>query len=421
MFNRLISKSPAINITDETEDITVIGTTVASDRELKFCYEIPKGLEIKVAVAEGFSNGAKHYTDVVNDLNERFDAAKFMTSFEPAMIRRRNAIRQYNYDTIKACVVHKFRNSVFEVEQAVDAPALPPRRPTNTGASKSVSVPPTPPKPRPTVPLRTNFESHDVRDDVDSAPGGKDDTCVTSPQDTPQPTKDDVDCSKGSGERRVKPPINTPCTPRAHSNNPNEPPKPKVRETKPPVKQPVNIPNAAPVPLATIDDPQNLADLKSSKQPVELPKPTPNSVQTIRNKPISPLVAELKSRVKIPVRPPRSQAPGKNSKPEELETNAPPPETVTTNKPVTKALYEADASEVEANQITAKSSPSAPLTDAQAKPQNYETAVSSPKLPPREGRPKSREMPNNDQGNQLQSVIFPKAHATRKLNNIYFF
>ncbi|XP_028412250.1 vegetative cell wall protein gp1-like [Dendronephthya gigantea] len=267
-------------------------------------------------------------------------------------------------------------------------------------------MPPTPPKPTPTAPLRSNSESHVEHDAVDSPPGGEDDASATLSEATLQSTEDDVNNPKGPGVRRVKPPINIPITPKAHASNPDDPPKPKAKEPKPHVKPPINTPTSSPVvPPATTNVPKDPADSKSNKTPVELPKPAPDSVSTIRNKPISPLVAELKNRVKIPVRPPRSLPPGKKSKPEEVETNEPPPKAVTTNKPLDKALDETDAPGIEAKQTITNSSPSAPQTDVEANLQNNESAVAAPKLPPRDGRPKLHETPNNDQGGSMAEEV----------------
>ncbi|XP_046857857.1 uncharacterized protein LOC124451278 [Xenia sp. Carnegie-2017] len=114
---------------------TVIATTVSSDQHLKFCFEIPKDLDIKFVVADGFDNGAKHYTDIVNGLNDRFDVVKFMNTYKTLLIRRQDQIHKFDYDVIKEYIIDK---SIFlskpedkEGLDMVDGPTFPPQRVEN--------------------------------------------------------------------------------------------------------------------------------------------------------------------------------------------------------------------------------------------------------------------------------------------------
>ena len=114
---------------------TVIATTVCSDQNLKLCFEIPKDLHIKFVVADGFDNGAKHYTDIVNELNDRFDVVKFMNTYKTMLIRRQDQIQKFDYDVIKEYIIDK---SIFlskpddeEGLDMVDRPTFPPQRVEN--------------------------------------------------------------------------------------------------------------------------------------------------------------------------------------------------------------------------------------------------------------------------------------------------
>ena len=167
-FQRLISNNPDINVINEKDDIIVITTTVSSDPDFKFAFEIPKDLEIKVAVAEGFSNGAKHYTDIVTSLNERFNVTQFMTNHRAAPIKRRDVIIQHDYDSIKEYIIEKSISSpvLNESEPEPDGPPLPPRFPIQN-KSNSFDIPPTfPPK----VPERPTSKRKNSAPEVEVKP-----------------------------------------------------------------------------------------------------------------------------------------------------------------------------------------------------------------------------------------------------------
>ncbi|XP_046856849.1 uncharacterized protein LOC124450265 isoform X2 [Xenia sp. Carnegie-2017] len=144
-----LKPSRYLSLIEETDFITVIATTVSSDESFKFCFEIPKDLDIKFVIADGFDNGSKHYTDIVNTLNDRFDVLKFMNTCEPLLIRRQDQIHEFNYDAIKEYIIDKSILSPKledkEVLDEVNAPALPPRKQKAPfrRATKSFDLPPT--------------------------------------------------------------------------------------------------------------------------------------------------------------------------------------------------------------------------------------------------------------------------------------
>ncbi|CAB3992716.1 SH3 and multiple ankyrin repeat domains 2-like [Paramuricea clavata] len=308
-YQRLISKSPDINIINEIVDIIVITTTVSSDPVLKFCFEIPKDLEIKVAVAEGFSNGAKHYTDIVTSLNERFDVTKFMSSHQPAPIKRRDVVKQYDYDTIKEYIID---NAILspksdEVEPDIDAPPLPPRTPKAVKKSQSFDIPPTPPlkvpdknvaerknsaptvettpliKPKPAVPSRPRSISQREGVGVEWIPSGNNYTHALSTS-VLQSTNENP-CDPSPPEVKVKPPINIPTpspnVPQSTNNHPNDPSQAERKVSKPPLKIPRNIPvPSTNVPQTTSNHPNDLLqaelkDIVARKRPMKVPVPPP--------------------------------------------------------------------------------------------------------------------------------------------------
>ncbi|XP_046857851.1 uncharacterized protein LOC124451272 [Xenia sp. Carnegie-2017] len=115
--------------------LTVIATTVNSDVLLKFCLAIPKDIDIEIVVADGFDNGAKHYTNIVNKLNDRFDVVKFMNAYESLLIRRQDHIQKFDYDAIKEYIIDKsiLLSKCDDEEEldVVDMPTLPPQRVEN--------------------------------------------------------------------------------------------------------------------------------------------------------------------------------------------------------------------------------------------------------------------------------------------------
>ncbi|XP_046850909.1 uncharacterized protein LOC124444359 [Xenia sp. Carnegie-2017] len=124
--------------------LTVIATTVNSDVLLKFCLAIPKDIDIEIVVADGFDNGAKHYKNIVNKLNDRFDVVKFMNTYEPLLIRHQDRIQKFDYDAIKECIMDKSillaeRDDEEEELDVVDVPTLPPQRMGNPLETRKVN------------------------------------------------------------------------------------------------------------------------------------------------------------------------------------------------------------------------------------------------------------------------------------------
>lgn len=346
-----MSKNPNVNIIKEVRDVIVISTSVSSEAEYKFCFEVPKHLEVKVAVADGFYKGAKHYTDVVTTLNQRFDVAKFMTNNQPPLIKRRDAIKRYDYDTIKEYIIEKSipfpKGNADDEEQ--DVPVLPPR----LGKTQSLGLPepPSPPvpvkprkisvpsaealKPKPVIAPRPRSSSQNQGDGVTSTQGGDDSTQISIPQDT--------------------------------NSIPNDPSQTEVNDGyKRKVKRPVSIPTPSPNEQTTT--PNNSSVQVGRKAPAQLPKPSPNVSQGTRSLPNDLLQAELKARVgaKRPTKAPKDIPPSAKD-----VIDGPTVTTCSNNTP-----------------------PSQPGENENTKT----LQMKSPKLPPRDRGPKATERDSNLQG-----------------------
>ena len=276
-FYRLISHSPDVNVINEKDDIIVITTTVSSDPDFKFAFEIPKDLEIKVAVAEGFSNGAKHYTDIVTSLNDRFNVTQFMTNHRAAPIKRRDVIKQHDYDAIKEYIIDKSISSpvLNESEPEPDGPPLPPRFPI-----KSDTPPTSPPK----VPERPLSKRKNSAPEVEIKP-----VVARRPRSVSQNQYDSVH----------SPPLrNSVHVPQRRSIVPKDPSLPEVKDGE---HENATIPASSPiVPQQTDYHPKSQTERKDNK-PSPPPKPFKNPTSTNRHPTIAnnPLQAELKEVMKI--------------------------------------------------------------------------------------------------------------------------
>ena len=367
-FHRFISKNPDVNIMKETRDVIVITSSVSSEAEYKFCFEVPKELEVKVAVADGFYSGAKHYTDIVTTLNQRFDVTKFMANHQPPLIKRRDAIKRYDYDTIKEYIIDKsipFPNEIADDEEG-EAPVLPPRTKVGKTQSLDLSQSPSPPsvpvkprktsvssadtvKPRPAIAPRPRSDSQNQGVSVTSTPLRDGNTQISTAQDT-NGIPNDPSQTEGNGGYKKKP------------------------------KRPVSIPNTFPNVLATT--PNNSSDPVNRKVPVQLPKPSPDVSQGTRSLSNDLLQAELRARVgaKRPTKAPRDiPAPAKD---------------VIAGPTVTASGHDTTLSQPDEKENT-----QIPLS------------MNSPKLPPRDRRPKPTECDSNLQGTQSTNTSFCKPFA----------
>ena len=244
-----MAKSPDINVVNETDDVMVITTTVSSDPDFKFAFEIPKDLEIKVAVAEGFSSGARHYTDIVTNLNERFNVTKFMTSHQAALIQRRDILKQHDYDSIKDYIIDKSIPPVFnEAEPETPGPPLPPRK------SQSFDIPPPPP---PEVPERPKSRRKNSAPDVETTSPKPKPPVVRRPRSVSQNQSGDV--------------VHTPTLKRNNFQ----------------VHQSTSIDPNGPSPSEANDDKDGNAAVNNPTSPV-VPQRTENHASEKKNKPSPP-------------------------------------------------------------------------------------------------------------------------------------
>ena len=280
-YQRLISKSPDINVINEKDDIIVITTTVSSDPDFKFAFEIPKDLEIKVAVAEGFSNGAKHYTDIVTSLNERFNVTQFMTNHRTAPIKRRDVIKQHDYDSIKEYIIDKSISSpvLNESEPETDGPPLPPRFPIKY-KSDSFNMPPTSP---PKVPERPVNKRKNSAPEVEMKP-----VVARRPRSVSQNQYDSVDST---------PLRNIVHVPQRRSIVPKDPSLLEVKDGEH-ENATMNISASSPTAQQQTDHHPKSQTKRKDNKPSPPPKPfknPPNGPPTIAN---NPLQAELKEIMK---------------------------------------------------------------------------------------------------------------------------
>lgn len=152
-LQKLVSKTPVVNVVGEIEEVLVIATMVTTSVRLKFCYEIPKDLEIVIAVAKGSVNGQKYYQELVDNLHSRFDVSKFVSIQELEYLNyRHKTIIEYDYQSIIKNISGSNRDTKNDV-----GPPLPPRssvRRTKSIVDNSSSKPAIAPKPR-----RTRSES----------------------------------------------------------------------------------------------------------------------------------------------------------------------------------------------------------------------------------------------------------------------
>lgn len=344
-FFSLITKNPDVNIIREARDVIIVTTSVSSEAEYKFCFEVPKELEVKVAVADGFYTGARHYTDVVTILNQRFDVTKFLTCHQQPLIKRRDAIRRYDYDTIKQFIIDKsipFSNESVD-DETEEAPPLPPRPKPVVKKTQSLDIQSTTPpsvlltprknsetskSSKPAITPRSRSASQNQEGSAISTPRGDDNTNISISQDADNipsdPSQNEVN---NSGKRKAKRPVSIPNTP------PN---------------LPATTPNNS-------DDPAGRMD----NVPVQLPKPSPNVPQSTRSAPTD-LQAELKARIqaKRPVKAPRTIPP------------PPPPKDVVEGHTLAESSSVTPPSEADENE----NKPTPPL-------------ITSPKLPPRRTKP----------------------------------
>ena len=359
----LIYKTPDINVFTEADDVIIVATTVSSEPDFKFCFEIPKDIEIKVAVAEGFSNGARHYTDIVNTLDGRFDVTKFIATHPQAPLKRRDVIRQYDYEAIRRFIVDKSISlQKFDENEDFDVPAPPPRH-VRMEKSKSIDVAPSPP------PLPERPESKRKN----SAPSIETDFQKTKPPVARRPRS--VSQHHGSGftdnvrilfdqsqivaNDVVKLPKSVPAKPESipsrpdndSSEHPSTNPRKDVKKP-PPVAPRCNGSTSVDVSLVTT------------------------------SRPIDPLQAELKHRVQ------RKQQIEAENIPEQDKT---PKKKEMASKPKHVPLP-SDASSTSDTATVMSSSPS------ESDKKGDSSEVKSPVLPPRDGRPKLVDAVNKDEG-----------------------
>ena len=363
----LIYKTPDINVFAEADDVIIVATTVSSEPDFKFCFEIPKDIEIKVAVAEGFSNGARHYTDIVNTLDGRFDVTKFIATHQQAPLKRRDVIRQYDYEAIRRFIVDKSISlPTFDENEDLDVPAPPPRH-VHMEKSKSIDVaPPPPPLPKRHETKRKN-----------SAPSIETDFQKTKPPVARRPRS--VSQHHGSGfTDNVRILFDQP---QIVAND--------VGHGK------VKLPESAPAkPQSIPSRPENdSSDHPSTSPRKEAKKPPPvarrcngstsvdlSSVTTTH--PIDPLQAELQRRVQ------RKQQIEAEHIPEQDKT---PKIKEMASKPKHVPLP-SDASGTSDTATITSSSPS------ESDKKGDSSEVKSPVLPPRDGRPKLVDAVNKDEG-----------------------
>ncbi len=388
----MISKNSDINIINEIDDVTVIATTVGSDPDFKFCFEIPKDLEIKVAVAEGFSNGAKHYTDIVYRLDERFDVTKFMTNHHPAPIKRRDTIKQHDHNAIKGYIIDKSISSpkVDEVEPETPAPALPPRHP-KVKESKSFDISPTPP---PKLPERPEIKRKNSAPTVETPPLKPKPTVVPRKRSASQNQSNSVKSTPWENTSTHAP---STSIPQSTDINPDDQSPPEVKDSKDAkVKPPKNIPVSSPsVSQSTTDHPKSQPEIEKNKPPL-----TSNNFN-------DQLQAELNKRMAKKPPPPRPPVRKDNSKhPQANDMSESSKETNASNKEEETSQPENTQSPAEVaggkdGSTVGQATFSQPVSPSQVnESENVQTReqVKSPKLPPRDHRPKVQDRASNSKG-----------------------
>ena len=137
----LISKVSDFNVLREFREVLVITTTTSSCVDLKFCYEIPKDLEVKVKVPEGFLCGDRHYKEVVAALSKRFDVSRFMNTHLLEICKRSDVIKGFDYESHKELFPNIPQPLSRQVNTQDESPVLPPRR-QPVGKTKSVPLHP---------------------------------------------------------------------------------------------------------------------------------------------------------------------------------------------------------------------------------------------------------------------------------------
>lgn len=315
---KLLSKTPDVNVVGEIEEVLVITTTVGSCPDLKFCYEIPSDLEIKVAVTDGFSSGDRHYQEVVTNLDKGFDVPKFMSTQQPAFLKYRESITQYDY----ACLPDLFLNLSKEVSNTSgksqeEAPALPPRR--TLSESKSVPLYVTSPiiaaKPAAQLPKASLTSTNDnsnpkpavlpplpkKKGPPPNIPQRTASNLTRTPNDHPNPQSTPTPPSPKLGSKSFDGiPTNV------HPNIPSAPPPPSPKPSSKRLSgiDSTSIPS---VPSKLPPDEPN-TDLPAVSQTEEA-KPTPSEPAVILARPIPPRrskVSEAASKVKPPVSEPET-------------------------------------------------------------------------------------------------------------------
>ena len=138
----LISKVSDFIVLEEFREVLVITTTTSSCVDLKFCYEIPKDLEVKVEVPKGFLSGDRHYQEVVATLGRRFDVSRFMNTHLLEICKHRDVIKGFDYESHKELFPNISRPPSRDVTTQDDSPVLPPRR---QPVDRTTSVPLSPP------------------------------------------------------------------------------------------------------------------------------------------------------------------------------------------------------------------------------------------------------------------------------------
>lgn len=96
----LVSSTTDLTIVNEIEEVLVVASTLGS-LEFKFCYEIPRDLPVKVTVAKGFLKGDGIYKEVLAKLNKTLDQSKLLNIQQSSLIKLRNAITEYKYESNK--------------------------------------------------------------------------------------------------------------------------------------------------------------------------------------------------------------------------------------------------------------------------------------------------------------------------------
>lgn len=138
----LMSKVLDFNVLNEFREVLVITTTTSSCVDLKFCYEVPNDLDVKVEVAEGFLHGDRHYQDVVATLKERFDVSRFMNTQSFEICKRSGIIKSFDYESHKELFLDITPRSKDVTGTQDESPVLPPRR---KPVCKTISAPAPPP------------------------------------------------------------------------------------------------------------------------------------------------------------------------------------------------------------------------------------------------------------------------------------